>query len=162
MNIETYNYKGISMLNKNSNINHIGSKQMIIVNNFQKTKQTMLSFYNKNNKVFATKAFIGENGTTINKIEGDRKTPEGRFELGLTFGMHCKEFTGLNQNIAYIQINKNLYWVDDIYSKYYNQLVDIRKVRKDWNSAEHLIVYPTEYEYAIEIKTNPKNIAGKR
>lgn len=162
MNIETYNYKGMSMLNKNSNIKHIGSKQMIIVNNFQKTRQTMLSFYNKNNKVFATQAFIGENGTTINKIEGDGKTPEGKFELGLFLGIHSKEDIEANKNIEYIQINKNLYWVDDSYSKCYNQLVDIRKVRKDWNSAEHLIVYPTEYEYAIEIKTNPKNIAGKR
>ena len=150
------------MLNKNSNIKHIGSKQMIIVNNFQKTKQTMLSFYNKNNKVFATKAFIGENGTTINKIEGDSKTPEGIFEFGVFFGMHAKKDIEINKNIDYIQINKNLYWVDDIYSKYYNQLVDITKVRKDWKSAEHLIAYPMEYEYAIEIKTNPKNIKGKR
>lgn len=49
-----------------------------------------------------------------------------------------------------------MHWVDDINSKFYNQLIDITKVKKDWNSSEHLIEYPKQYEYAIEIKTNPK------
>jgi len=60
-----------------------------------------------------------------------------------------------------MQITKDMYWVDDEKSKYYNQLVDISKIKKDWNSAEHLVDYPIEYEYLIEIKTNPKNIPGK-
>lgn len=51
-----------------------------------------------------------------------------------------------------------MYWVDDYKSKYYNQLVDIQKVEKDWSSAEHLIDYIEQYEYLIEIKTNPNNI----
>ena len=147
------------MLNSIRNINN---KQMIIVNKFNRTQNATLSFYNKNKKLFETKAFIGENGTTINKIERDGKTPEGTFEFGLFFGMHSKESLEIDENIEYIQINKHLYWVDDIYSKYYNQLIDITKVRKDWRSAEHLIEYLNEYEYAIEIKTNPENIKGKR
>ena len=51
--------------------------------------------------------------------------------------------------------------VDDINSKYYNQLVNENEVEKDWNSAEHLIEYPIEYKYLVEIKTNTKNISGK-
>lgn len=144
------------------NIRNINNKQMIIVNNFKQTQNSILSFYNRNKKMFETKACIGENGTTINKIESDGKTPEGIFELGVFFGMYCKEDIKINRNIEYKQIDKNLYWVDDIYSKHYNQLVDIRSVRKDWRSAEHLMAYPREYEYAIEIKTNPENIKGKR
>ena len=54
-----------------------------------------------------------------------------------------------------------MYWVDDSNSKYYNQIVDITKENKDWNSAEHLIEYPTQYEYFVEIKINPENIPGK-
>ena len=54
-----------------------------------------------------------------------------------------------------------MHWVDDVNSKFYNQLVDITKVRKDWNSSEHLIEYPKQYEYAIEIKTNLRNIPNK-
>ena len=64
-------------------------------------------------------------------------------------------------SIVYIKISKNLYWIDDINSKYYNQLVDITKIKKDWNSAENLLENKQPYEYAIEIKTNPTNIPGK-
>ena len=42
-----------------------------------------------------------------------------------------------------------------------NKLVNISLARKEWNSAEHLIEYPIQYEYLIEIKTNPNNIPGK-
>ncbi len=54
-----------------------------------------------------------------------------------------------------------MYWVDDVNSKYYNQLVNIKEVEKDWERAEHLIEYKTQYEYLIEIKTNPNNIPNK-
>lgn len=137
-------------------------EQTINVNNIRATNKATLTFYENSQKIFETDAFIGKNGITVNKLEGDGKTPEGIYELGLVFGTHDKKDIKLNQNIKYIKINKNLYWVDDIYSKYYNQLVDITKVSKDWNTAEHLIEYPKQYEYAIEIKTNSKNIPGKR
>lgn len=103
-------------------------------------------------------AFIGRNGITDCKKEGDGKTPRGIFEFGIAFGMHERKDINLSKDITYIKITDKLYWVDDSNSKYYNQLVDITKVNKDWKSAEHLIKYPKEYEYAIEIKTNPKNI----
>lgn len=106
-----------------------------------------------------TTAYIGKNGVTTNKKEGDGKTPLGEFELGITLGKYEK--TNNINEINYMQITENLYWVDDIKSKYYNQLVDITKTAKDWNSAEHLIDYPIQYEYLIEIKTNPKNIQSK-
>lgn len=134
----------------------------ITVNNFHDKFKAKLTFYEKDKKVLETDAFIGKNGITQNKVEGDGKTPEGIYKLGLAFGTHDREDIELNKNIRYIKINKNLYWVDDIYSKYYNQLVDITKTNKDWNSAEHLVEYPNQYEYAIEIKTNTNNIPGKR
>ena len=34
---------------------------------------------------FKFKCCIGKNGTTSNKIEGDKKTPKGIFSLGLVF-----------------------------------------------------------------------------
>lgn len=141
---------------------NINSKQIIIVNKIYSTNKATLTFYENSQKIFETDAFIGKNGMTSNKVEGDGKTPEGIYQLGLVFGTHDKKDIKLNENIKYIKINKNFYWVDDIYSKYYNQLVDITKVSNDWTTAEHLIEYPEQYEYAIEIKTNPKNIPGKR
>ena len=106
-----------------------------------------------------TTAYIGKNGATGEKKEGDGKTPIGEFELGIILGMHPKE--EMPDEIKYIQINENMYWIDDSKSKYYNRLVDISQVEKDWNSAEHLIDYPIQYEYLIEIKTNPNNIPEK-
>lgn len=95
-----------------------------------------------------THAYIGRNGVTTNKIEGDGKTPLGEFDLGIILSMQK-------------DITQNMCWVDDVKSKYYNYLVDITKVEKDWNSAERLVDYPVEYEYLVEIKTNPYNIPGK-
>ena len=108
-------------------------------------------------KNFKEICYIGKNGLTNNKKEGDYKTPIGVFNLGIAFGINKNE---INNTFEYIEINNNLYWVDDPKSIYYNKLVDIEKVKKDWNSAEHLIDYPKAYEYAIEIKTNPENIKG--
>ncbi len=105
------------------------------------------------------KAYIGRNGTTEQKQEGDGKTPLGEFQLGVILGT---EIGIQNKNgLKYKKITKGMYWVDDSNSKYYNQLVDENKVEKDWSSAEHLIEYPIEYKYLVEIKTNPKNISGK-
>lgn len=106
-----------------------------------------------------TTAYIGKNGLTNEKIEGDLKTPIGKFELGKILGTNL---TVKNKNgLEFLKINENMYWIDDTESKYYNQLINISEVEKDWNSAEHLIDYPIQYEYLIEIKTNPSNIKGK-
>lgn len=133
------------------------SKYKIIVNNINGHKATLTLYENSVRKI-ETEAFIGKNGATKDKIERDGKTPIGKYELGLCFGTHNKSEV-LIEN--YIKINDFLYWVDDVKSKYYNQLVDIREVEKDWKTAEHLIEYPEQYEYAIEIKTNKNNIPRK-
>lgn len=123
---------------------------------FVKESNAILKFPKYN---IETPAYIGKNGVTRQKQEGDGKTPLGEFELGVMLGTHqnIKNANGLK----YKPITKDMYWVDDSKSKYYNQLVNMTEVEKDWNSAEHLIDYPIQYEYLIEIKTNPNNIPGK-
>lgn len=123
---------------------------------FSKNNKYILKFPKYN---IETNAYIGKNGMTKDKREGDGKTPVGEFELGLILGTHKHE-KNIN-GLEYIQIIEDMYWVDDIKSKYYNMLVNIKNVEKDWDSAEHLIEYPVQYEYLLEIKTNPKNISGK-
>ena len=100
-----------------------------------------------------TTAYIGRNGATYNKQEGDGKTPLGEFEFGMILSTH--------QHPKAITINTHMYWVDDPKSEYYNQLVNITNAERDWESAEHLIDYPIQYEYLIEIKANPQNIRNK-
>lgn len=107
------------------------------------------------------KAYIGENGASTERKEGNKMTPIGTFDLGIAMGTHREEEMKPKMKIKYMQINENMYWVDDINSKYYNQLVDIKKCEKDWNSAEHLIEFPLDYEYLVDIKVNPENIPDK-
>ena len=117
--------------------------------------------YYLNYKKFKEICYIGKNGLTKNKKEGDLKTPIGTFSLGLAFGSHDKKEINISNSFDYIKINENLFWIDDSNSKHYNQLIDITKTTKDWISAEYLQENIIPYEYAIEIKTNPKNIPGK-
>ena len=120
--------------------------------------RAILKLYINHQLILSTQAFVGKNGVTRKHIEGDGKTSLGIYELGIIFGTHSKDEIQIKD---YIQINKYLYWVDDVKSTYYNKMVDITKVKRDWKSAEHLIEYQKQYEYAIEIKTNIKNIPGK-
>lgn len=108
-----------------------------------------------------TRAYIGKNGASEIMTEGNKMTPIGEFDFGLAMGTHTEDEMNKKMKIKYLQIKENMYWVDDINSKYYNQLVDITKCGKDWNSAEHLIEYPRNYEYLVEIKINPQNIPDK-
>lgn len=120
----------------------------------------------ENNKMYLTykslkaEATIGKNGLTNDTVEGDMKTPIGEFDLGIAFGGHERNEININEDIPYFKIQENQYWIDDINSKFYNQLIMVDK--KPTISGEHLIDYANnEYEYAIEIKVNPHNIIGK-
>lgn len=99
-----------------------------------------------------TKAFIGKEGLTNNKCEGDLKTPRGEFFLGIKMSLHDLRNC--------LKITDDMYWVDDSNSEYYNQLVK-SDMKFDWRTAEHLIDYKDQYEYLIEIKANKDNIPGK-
>lgn len=92
---------------------------------------------------------IGKNGITTDKREGDMCTPIGEYNLGISFGIH-----DLNITYPYLKINSNLYYIDDSSSQFYNKMVDVTTVKKDWQSAEHLIDYPSQYEYALVIEYN--------
>ena len=114
-----------------------------------------VSLYEKGNnsvwvKKISTNGYVGKNGITDNKKEGDGKTPTGLYDLGTAFGVASNPGTKL----SYRKINNNDYWVDDPNSKYYNQWVDIRNVKKDWNSAEHLYSYKTAYKYGVVVNYN--------
>ena len=110
----------------------------IIVNQIGKSK-ARFEIYNDNKLILKTFALIGQNGITNNKVEGDKKTPIGTFKFGIAFGIHKKSDVEINNSLKYIKLNENLHWVDDVNSSYYNQLVDISKTKRDFNSAEHLL-----------------------
>lgn len=120
-----------------------------------------LTFYSKKADVWqetlSCSAYVGKNGISSSKVEGDGMTPSGIYSLGQAFGV--------SSNPGYfgdwLQVNSNHYWVDDVTSAYYNQLVDLSEVEKDWTSAEHLIDYATQYKYSVAINYNQSCVAGQ-
>jgi L,D-peptidoglycan transpeptidase YkuD (ErfK/YbiS/YcfS/YnhG family) len=99
---------------------------------------------------FEFRCCIGKQGSTMNKKEGDKKTPIGSFEIeNLYFRKDRKEkpYTLLKC----IEIKKNMGWCDDVrFPKKYNKLLKIgKKVRH-----EKLERKDYKYDFLIPIKYN--------
>ena len=102
---------------------------------------------------FFFKCCVGRNGLTKNKIEGDKKTPKGSFDLEHLY--YRKDRVDKPQtSIKCKEISKNMGWCDDVkYPKKYNRLVDI----KDKFKCEKLKRHDHKYDLFIPIKYNFKN-----
>ena len=101
---------------------------------------------------FTFKCSIGKNGTTNNKIEGDKKTPKGLFSIGNVYyrkDRNCKPITKLKC----ISINNKMGWCNDIRNNKYNKLIKInRKIKY-----EKMYRKDYKYDYLIPINYNIKN-----
>ena len=106
--------------------------------------------------VFETEANIGKNGIGKTK-EGDGKTPIGVYRFIKAFGI----LENVQTKMEYTKIGHNHYWVDDGKSNYYNQFIDAKNVKKDWNSAEHLCEFGESYHYVLATSYNEEGIPGK-
>ena len=107
---------------------------------------------------FKFKCCIGKKGSTKKKIEGDKKTPIGTFEIEHLYfrkDRKKKPFTKLKC----IQVRKDMGWCDDIrFPKKYNKLFKIIKKIKH----EKLKRKDFKYDFLIPIKYNfNKPINGK-
>jgi L,D-peptidoglycan transpeptidase YkuD (ErfK/YbiS/YcfS/YnhG family) len=71
---------------------------------------------------FKFKCSSGKNGISSKKIEGDLKTPKGVYSIGKLFYRKDK-ITKINTKLKKVPIKKNMYWCNDINSKYYNKLI---------------------------------------
>ena len=134
------------------------TNQLIIV--VVAKEEAVLSFYEKNEEgkweeILSTPAMIGKNGIGKAK-EGDMKTPVGEYYFTKAFGI----LENPGAKVDYVQVNKSHYWVDDVNSKYYNQLVSTQKVERDWISAEHICEYGELYHYVLATSYNEECVAG--
>ena len=93
--------------------------------------------------------FVGKNGVSCEAHEGARMTPFGLYPVGEAFYFHEKPDTGLDSFV----VTEDTYWVDDPASQFYN-LRREGTTDKDWNSAEHMMDYPYQYEYGFVIRYN--------
>jgi D-alanyl-D-alanine dipeptidase len=88
------------------------------------------------------------------KKEGDGRSPAGVFELGAAFGYaNVDEMKGLK--IPYLPITEMVECIDDIKSKYYNQIVLRNEVKDvDWKSSEKMYFEDIWYQQGIIVKQN--------
>ena len=107
---------------------------------------------------FKFKCCVGEKGLTKNKIEGDKKTPKGTFEIeNLYFRKDRRNKP--SSLIKSIEIKKNMIWCNDTrYPKKYNKLLKIKKNIRH----EKLKRKDHKYNFLIPIKYNfKKPIPGR-
>ena len=100
---------------------------------------------------FKFKCCIGKNGTTSNKIEGDKKTPKGIFSLGPVF-YRKDRIKNLVTKLRKKEINKLMGWCDDVKNKNYNKLIKVNNKI----GHEKLFQKKTNYDVLIPIEYNTK------
>ena len=117
-----------------------------------KNKQTQI--YDE----FVFKCCVGKNGFSKNKVEGDKKTPIGKFSISNLYYRYDKKIKPITK-LSSIIIKKDMGWCNDPRSKKkYNKLI---KTNSKLNH-EKLFRKDYKYNYLIPIKYNWSNtIPGK-
>ena len=107
---------------------------------------------------FEFECSIGKNGLTTTKIEGDKKTPKGIYELGPLY-YRADKVDIPKIAINSIKIKPDMGWCDDLnFPTKYNKLI---KTNKKINH-EKLYRNDRKYDLLIPIKYNSKKtILGK-
>ena len=105
------------------------------------------------NKRFETPGFWGFNGVKKIILEADGCTPIGCFPFRFAYGINDDP----GSVMEYKKATPTAYMVDDVNSKYYNLWVDTEdpEIVQDWKTAEHVIDFPTSYNYGLFIDNNP-------
>ena len=100
---------------------------------------------------FSFKCVIGKNGISKSKVEGDKKTPKGLFNIEHLY-YRKDRVKKPTTNLRCIDIKKNMGWCDDLKSTSYNKLIQIKKHVK----YEKLFRRDHKYNLLIPIKYNFK------
>lgn len=135
---------------------------IVVIGNRQDPAKSRLDWYKRDAdgklvQVMSKEAVSGMNGITMQKQEGDKKTPAGVYRFTMAFGLKANPGTIL----PYHQIVEGDYYVDDGNSQYYNKLANTKQVQKDWNSAENLMAQAPQYNYGLVLDYNPECTPGK-
>ena len=107
---------------------------------------------------FKFRCCIGKNSTTINKKEGDKKTPKGIFEIENLY-FRKDRIKKPQTSLTCIEIKENMGWCNDICDpKKYNKLIRVDKKLKH----EKLKRKDYKYDLLIPVKYNfKKPVVGK-
>jgi len=107
---------------------------------------------------FKFRCCIGKNGSTINKNEGDKKTPKGTYKIENLYFRKDRN-KKIITSLKCIEIKQNMGWCNDVnFPKKYNKLLKIEKKIKH----EKLKRNDYKYDLLIPIKYNfKKPVIGK-
>ncbi len=101
---------------------------------------------------FKFRCCIGKKGSTIDKKEGDKKTPKGTYEIENLY-FRKDRIKRPKTSLKCVEIKGNMGWCDDVRSpKKYNKLIKIDKKLKH----EKLRRNDSKYDLLIPIKYNFK------
>ncbi len=87
------------------------------------------------------------------KHEGDGRAPAGVFRIGSAFG-YAPTSAVKDIRLRYIQVTGPWKCVDDSASRYYNQVLDERKVAPDWKSHEEMRRSDDAYKLGAIVEHN--------
>ena len=103
---------------------------------------------------FIFRCSIGINGITKKKIEGDKKTPIGTFNIGALYFRNDRNKKPKTK-LKCIPITKSMGWCDNpLDKKNYNKLIKIKKKTK--LNHEKLFKKNSSYDFLIPINYNTK------
>jgi L,D-peptidoglycan transpeptidase YkuD (ErfK/YbiS/YcfS/YnhG family) len=91
------------------------------------------------------------------KQEGDGCSPAGIYRLPFAFGYAP---AAADIKIPYQPVTADLFGVDDVKSKYYNQVVNAAQVTPDWDSRETMLREDGLYRWGAFVEHNPTRVAG--
>ncbi len=103
--------------------------------------------------IFKFKCVLGKRGSTFKKIEGDKKTPKGVYNLGPVYYREDR-ISKIDTKLKALKIIKTMGWCDDVNSRNYNKIIKINKNIKH----EKLFRKSRIYDILIPINYNTKNI----
>jgi len=91
------------------------------------------------------------------KKEGDDCAPAGIFRVKQAFGSEPRP-AGIK--LPYTHCTAHHFGIDDVRSRYYNQIVDDREVTSDWSNPETMITSNGCYKFGAVIAHNPRHQPG--
>jgi L,D-peptidoglycan transpeptidase YkuD (ErfK/YbiS/YcfS/YnhG family) len=90
------------------------------------------------------------------KREGDGKSPAGIFRLSTAFGYAAQGQPGWK--MPYLNLTPSVECVDDVRSKFYNQVVDRAAVAPDWSSSEQMLRPDGQYRWGVVVDHNAEPV----
>lgn len=146
------------VLNTADKLKTIGNNDQLILvtSKGYNTDKAKIETYERNKKgrwirKLSVSGYIGKNGFARNKVEGDGKSPVGKYSLGTSFGQKDNPGTKL----PFKSITNDDVWVDDPNSKLYNTWQSKSKTSSQWKSAENMNHELYTYGFVINYNTNP-------